>query len=240
MSKVEVKVNALVMSRNIETVELLCNFMQQFSMHAEVCCDLLSAVRRLCHSKFEGVVVDFEDGQQALELIDRLHSMTSHQGVMVCAIVNTADEAQVAFRAGAGFILQRPLSPQLVTRTMKAAYPFMVRERRRYFRSPLQTSVWVKSSAAEFTAVSVNISQQGMAITAPSALPVGERIELRVALPGGTEPMVMTAEVCWTDASKRSGVKFVEVSTWVEKQLQSWLGQRLEEVEAEACPAAHA
>src|ERR1700680_3515526 len=85
------------------------------------------------HSKFEAVVVDFKERAKALELLKTSRQMTSHKAAIVLAILNSNNEMPSAFRAGASFVLVKPLSPAVLMRTLRVSYPLMVNERRRSF-----------------------------------------------------------------------------------------------------------
>jgi hypothetical protein len=77
----------------------LCLFMGKMAMHVEVCSDFASATRKLCHSKFEALVVDFKEKAAALELLHKSRQMTSHVAAVVLAILNSNDEMPGGFRA---------------------------------------------------------------------------------------------------------------------------------------------
>ena len=137
---VMIGVRVLLVSGDIQTIDTLCEFMEKLAMHVEVCSDIASAAGKLCHSKFDGVIVDFHDRAEALELLKKQREMTSYKSAVAIALLKNSDEMPSAFRAGASFVLVRPLSPTVLMRTLKASYPLMVRERRRSFavrcRSP--------------------------------------------------------------------------------------------------------
>jgi len=223
-------VRVLLVSGDIQTIDTLFHFLEQMSIHLEVCSDIGAATRKLCHGKFEAMVVDFKDPADALELIKKARGMTSHKGAVVLAILNSNNEMPDAFRAGANFTLVRPLLAAILKRTLSAAYPLMVRERRRYYRYPLQIPVHLSSnSRAEFVAKSVNVSESGMALTSPVPLQVGERVNLKLTLPGTERTATIGGEVCWTDNEGRAGLLFVQVPATVVERLQSWIADRLEE-----------
>ena len=199
-------------------------------MHVEVCSDIASAAGKLCHTKFEGVIVDFHDRAAALELLKKQREMTSYKSAVVIALLNKSDEMPSAFRAGASFVLVRPLSPTVLMRTLKASYPLMVRERRRSFRCPIEIPIYISAgSRPEFMATSANISEGGIALTTPTGLPVGERVVLRLTLPGLQDTARIGAEVCWNDNAGRVGMEFAQVPRPVKEQLVAWLADRLGE-----------
>lgn len=224
-------VRVLLVSGDIQTIDTLCESMGKMAMHVEVCSDFVSATRKLCHSKFEAVVVDFKERAAALELLKTSRQMTSHKAAIVVAILNSNDEMPSAFRAGASFVLVKPLSPAVLMRTLRVSYPLMVSERRRSFRCPVQIPVYVTSgSQPEFIATSANISEVGIAVTNAPRLQVGDRVSLRLTLPFTPAPAAITAEVCWCNSAGASGMEFIQVSAQVKEQLRSWLAARLEEL----------
>jgi CheY-like chemotaxis protein len=210
--------------------------MEKESMQVEVCSDIASATRKLGESKFEAVVLDFlKERAEALDLLKKSREMTSHKAGVMLVVLNSSEEMPIAFRAGANFVLARPLSAVALTRTLRASYPLMVREKRRYFRCPLQTPTYISvASRAELTATSANISEGGMAITNAPALRIGERVVVRLTLPGTHTSIKLNAQVCWRDNAGRAGMEFVLASLPMKEQLASWLADRLPESQPEA------
>jgi DNA-binding response OmpR family regulator len=204
-----IAVRVLVVGQEIQTIDTLCHFMEKAAMYVEVCSDIGSATGQLCYSKFEGVAIDFKEKTEAEQLLARLHDTPSH-GAVVLAILDRNDDAQSAFRAGANFILERPFAPKILVPTLKASYSLMLRERRRYFRCPVQIPVYLTvGSYTGIQANSVNISEGGMALVTEVALQIGEQLQLTMTLPGTNSPARMKGEVCWTDNNGRVGIQFV-------------------------------
>jgi CheY-like chemotaxis protein len=231
-------VRVLLVSGDIQTIDTLCESMGKMAMHVEVCSDFASATRKLCHAKFEALVLDFKDRAEALELLKTSRQMTSHKGSVVLAILNSNDEMPSAFRAGASFVLVKPLSPTVLMRTLRVSYPLMVNERRRYFRCPVQIPVYVSiGSKPEFMATSVNISEVGIALANSPGLKVGDRVALRLSLPHTQAAAKIGAEVCWCKPAGFSGMQFVQVPSAVKEQLGSWLASRLNEYLSEEAAA---
>lgn len=225
-----VGVRVLLVSGDIQTIDTLCEFMGKMEMHVEICSDFASATRKLCHSKFEALVVDFRDRAEALELLKKSRQMTSHKAAVVLAILNCNEEMPSAFRAGASFVLVKPISSAVLMRTLKVSYPLMVNERRRSFRCPVQIPVYVTiGSQREFMATSANISEVGVALTDSPGLQVGDRVDLRLTLPHTQAAAKISAEVCWCNPAGSAGMEFVQVPGAVKEQLVSWLADRLEE-----------
>ena len=231
MSEQVVGVKVLLVSQDLQTIETLCHFMEQAGMYVEVCSDVASATRKLCHCKFEGVTIDFREKKQALELLTKLQKMTSHGNAVVLAILDKSGDVQSTFRSGANFVLERPFAARLLTATLKASYSLMLQERRRYFRYPIRIPVYLSTpgSQSEFVATSVDISERGMAIATAVPLHVGEGLQMRMDLPGTNHSTRVSAEVCWSDTKGYIGVQFIQPPQTVTELLQSWLFDRLQE-----------
>jgi DNA-binding response OmpR family regulator len=230
LSEHAIAVKVLLVSQDLPTIETLCRFMEQAGMYVEVSSDTTSASRKLWRSKFEGVIIDFKARTQALELLTKLHKMTSHGGAVVLAILDRNGDVPSTFRSGANFILERPFASKILVPTLRASYSLMLQERRRYFRFPVQIPVHLSStgSRSEFVAASINISERGMALATAVALQVGEKIQANMVLPGTNHPARVSGEVCWSDENGRVGIRF-QASPDVTELLRSWLSDRLEE-----------
>ena len=225
-------IRVLLVSAEKNTVEALSDIMEQMGTYVEVCPDRKSAVRLLCNNKYEGLIIDLVHGEDSLDLLRNLPDFTANKSAVSCAILNDLHQKASAFQAGANFVLERPLELKAASRTIRAAYPMMVRERRRYFRCPVETPTFVAVEPnREFQANSVNISEAGMAILSPVQLRVGQGIQMRLRIPGSSDFVSISGEVCWADdASGRAGVQFLEISKTVAEALAAWLLARLEEM----------
>ncbi len=225
-------IRVLLVSADRSTVEALSDIMEQMGIYVEVCPDRKAASRQLCNSKYEGLIIDLVEGDEGLELLRSLPDFTANKSAVSCAILNDLHLKASAFQAGANFVLERPLELKAASRTVRAAYPMMVRERRRYFRCPVETPTFVECDPhPEFQANSVNISEAGMAILSPVQLKVGQGLTMRVRIPGCADFVSISGEICWVDdASGRAGVQFMEISKTVAESLAAWLLARLEEM----------
>jgi CheY-like chemotaxis protein len=230
LSPTRIGVRVLLVSGDIQTIDTVCESMGKMAMHVDICSDFASATNKLCHSKFEALVVDFKDRTAALELLKKSREMTSHKAAVVLAILNSNEEMPSAFRAGASFVLVKPLAPTVLMRTLKISYPLMVNEKRRSFRCPVQIPVYVSiGSQPEVITTSLNISEIGIALANSPALQAGDRVVLRLTLPRTQVALKMTAEVCWRDPAGSTGMQFVQVPGPIRERLVSWLADRLDE-----------
>jgi response regulator RpfG family c-di-GMP phosphodiesterase len=226
----QVLTRALLVGGDNRAIEILSHCTQQMGIQIEICSDIPSATKKLSRNKFEAVIVDLASGPAGLELIAKLHGMNSHKRAVVFAICGGAEKRKSAFDAGATFVLEVTLSPAIVLRTFRAAYAMMATERRKYFRYPLETIVFVKiEGSSEFKARTIDLSEGGMALCPGQSLNSGDQIQMRLCLPTTTDHLTFAAQVCWTNSKGQAGVAFRGLPGPVRERLQNWLTARLEE-----------
>jgi ActR/RegA family two-component response regulator len=217
----------LLVSDDATTIEQLSEPIQRLALAVEQCCDVASALSRLQRAKFEAVIVDFRLGAQAGEVVAGTRNAASNEHAVVFTISDGQEEASDAFKAGSTFLLRRPLSASSIDQSLKAAYGLIVRERRRYFRCPVEVPLAILATGM-LTAYgqTVNISEGGMALTAAAPLKPGDQSRLHFTLPGDDFEFQLESTVCWA-REQRLGLQFL--SPHLTSRLQEWLSSRLEE-----------
>ena len=131
------------------------------------------------------MLVDCDDVQGALGVLESLRKSASNKNSVTFAIVNGATSTQQAFKMGANFVLQKPISMVNANRCLGAAINFMIRERRRYFRHPVELPATITFSEGDKLKARVtNISEGGMAIFFRGHLPKGGVSTVNFQLPG--------------------------------------------------------
>jgi Tfp pilus assembly protein PilZ len=228
MSDSGVMVRALLVTDDLRTINSLSYLMQRLAIHVEICSDMPSASGKLCRAKFEAVIIDFNQQKPALELLHRVRESTAHNGSILFALLPEGGENKSPTDLAVHFVIRRPISTTEASRTFKAAYSLLVRERRRCFRCSLEIPVMVqRASAFSATATTENISEGGMALSSVPQVRVGEKVKLSFHLPGTPKPLLTPAEVCWINGD-RMGLQFCHVPASVHESIQRWLGERLD------------
>jgi CheY-like chemotaxis protein len=225
------KVYALLLSGNPTIIRQLTESLQQLATSTLVCSDVPSALRVLDTRKFEAIVVDLELGEQTRAVLERVRLSPSNRTTVTFAITGSKEEMQMAFDAGSNFVLERPLSVASISRTLKAAYGLIMRERRRYFRCPVTIPAAMRGeNMGEVACQAVNISEGGMAISTPVPLKPGAHVGVEFTLPGAAAGFTAKSEICWYNEAGRAGLQFVGLSPQQQSGLQEWLSHRLEEM----------
>ncbi|MGA8539078.1 MAG: PilZ domain-containing protein, partial [Terriglobales bacterium] len=133
------------------------------------------------------------------------------------------------FTAGANFVLQKPVTLLHASRCFNAALNFMVRERRRYFRHPMDMPLCISlPHNQEMTATATNLSEGGMAIRIQGKLPPGTKAQFRFTLPSTNVSLELKGEVAWAKEAGHMGIRFIEVPQSSQYQLDKWLTDRMQ------------
>lgn len=219
------------MSRDAETVRVLRPALEKLSIEVEVCRGARSGNEIIHSEKFDAIIVDCDDLQGGLDVLRSLRKTQSNKGSAAFAILNGKTSTHEAFEMGANFVLQKPISALSAIRCFNAALNMMERERRRYFRYPVEMAVTlVFPQGEEVKALSTNLSEGGMAVRYRGKLPKGTISRVQFTLPGGNVALEPKGDIAWSDGSGRAGLRFTEMPGSVRERLEHWLSERLEQV----------
>lgn len=218
---------SLLISRDAALLGVLRPTLEKMSVSVEVCSGTQTGADLLGKRKFDAVIVDCDDLSGGVDLLKGLRGTQSNASSVAFAVLNGKTTTQEAFQIGANFVLQKPLTPLHASRCFNAAMSVMVRERRRYFRHPVEMPVRVGlAQDAEISAATTNLSEGGMAIRFTGKLAKDAECTLRFTLPGSHTSLELPGKIAWVGEG-HAGIKFVEVPQSSQYQLDQWLTERL-------------
>jgi DNA-binding response OmpR family regulator len=221
---------SLLLSQDPDLVRVIRPTLEELSIEVEVCPEARTGADVLVTDKFDAVIVDCDDLTGGLALLQGLRNTPSNKNSVAFAVLNgKRTTTQEAFGMGANFVLQKPISSLNAARCFHAALNFMLKERRRYFRQPVKMQVRLALDGKTFTATSTNISEGGIALMLPEALPKGATPQLKFLLPASDIHMDVVAEVAWNDVKGLAGLRFQHVPKSSQTELEHWLDARMEE-----------
>jgi len=127
------------------------------------------------------------------------------------------------------FVLPKPLSTEVFSRTVKAALGPIAADRRQSFRH--QAHIDVASCcllhggrARPLSAVTVvNLSLTGLCLQASEMLPQSAIVELAFALPSSQINVCLSGIVVWSQASGRAGIMLTSVHRDDQRRLEDWV-----------------
>jgi len=219
----------LLVSRDEIASRQVADAMQQLAVSVEVCVDISAAADRLSRRKFEGVVIDLALGGQGTVCLEHVRVSALNQTAIIFTLTSSSEETAHALKAGSSFVLQRPLTSESIGNTLKVAYGFIMRERRRYFRYPVVAPVVLnRKMAPPVFGQTVNVSELGMALRTLTPLAPGSEGTVQFTLPDPLLRITGESKVCWNNEKGEVGLSFHFLPFDCASQLQSWLAQKLE------------
>ena len=218
----------LAVTRDARSLETLQRAAEKLSITLEVCRGVNTGREVLVSEKYDGVIVDCDDLQGGLELLQQLRRTASNKTSVSFAMLNGATTTKKAFEVGANFVLQKPLLPLTTLRCFSAAFGQMTRERRRYFRVPVDMAVTLIFEDTEISATATNLSEGGMAIKFHGKLPADGMPTVQFTLPTTNNSLQTKADLAWADGSGHAGLRFMNLTQLSREHLERWLSTRME------------
>ncbi len=223
---------SLLLSRDPEVIRVVQPALEKLAIDVEVCRGVSSGHEILRTEKFDAIIVDCDDLKGALSVLEGLRKSASNKNSVTFAILNGSTTTQQAFQMGANFVLQKPISALNAMRCFSAAVNFMMRERRRYFRHPVEMSAKLSFGEGKDLKVSLtNLSDGGMATFFRGPLPKGGVSTVSFKLPGAATALEPKVQVAWMDDSGRAGLRFIDMPKESRAQLDAWLAEQCEKME---------
>lgn len=214
---------ALLCSSDPQVVSAIQRLLNSSGIGLEVCTTADVGMARLHQEKFDAVFVDCDDMPLGTELLKALRTTPSNAQAIAFALLNGGTDVQKAYKLGANFTLEKPLTVELTTRTLRAATGLIARERRRYFRQEVcaHVQLWVKG--AECSALMTNLSETGMLLSQVELKP-DTKVRFEFVLPW-TEIVVRGAGVVTWASAEFAGVR-IAVPRAMKRTLEDWVNDR--------------
>ena len=218
------EIHALLISPDVDMSVVFSRMFNEIGVATQSCEDESLAPGLLSTSKFEALVLDFDNVSSGVPIITKLRENSSSKDAIIFAVATEVSDRQSAFAHGANFAFERPFPLRMIRQALETAYALMLRDRRRYFRCPIQTPVEItRASGEKVRAVSINISGNGMAVNVPSILNVSERLILSFCVTEADLTLDGFGTVVWDDKHGKAGLSFECASLDSGKRLAAWL-----------------
>jgi ActR/RegA family two-component response regulator len=225
---------ALLLSRDQDVVRTMRRAFETVSIGVNVVTASEQAMEAVNKQKFDAVLVDIDDVHEGPNVIPKLRAGKSNQRSIVFAITNGLTSVKAAFEMGSNFVLDKPVSFERATRSLRAAHGLIMRERRRYFRVPVSLSAEISFANANNVAVQVsNISEGGLLLKMDRGAPVQGGVTVRLTLPRTTRALELRGEFVSANRGVNVGVKFHTIPPEVKAQLDAWLNKHIDEASSQ-------
>jgi CheY-like chemotaxis protein len=219
------KLNALLMCREHESLRMLVGALAELEIDEEVCVSEPEAMELLALGHYSALVVDF-DLPGAAQVARMARLAPAQRRPVVFALIDALTDVGSTFQAGANFVLYKPLVREQMLRPLRAGRAFMLPDRRRSARQKTEALVYLRfGDVCPVPAVVLEVSEDGLSVQASEPLPAAE-VPLRFILPGTAYMLEGSGEVTWADDNGRAGIFFSDLTPATRRQLKAWLAKR--------------
>ena len=228
---------SLVLCSDDKIVRVLRRVLGDLDIEMEICPGSDSVLRKLTRQRYEAIIVDCgADG--ASQVLKSARSAPCNKQAVAVAIVEPEIGLKTAFGLGAHFVLYKPVSSERAKSSFRAARALMKSERRRNARVVVQIPVNLHSNdhGTSMTAMTVDVSEGGMAVSIPKQYRPSGRWQISFTLPGSAHHLDLAAEFAWEGSRAQAGLRFKQLSAETTRQLRDWLAQHSPEVEQDDPP----
>ncbi|HTR65496.1 MAG TPA: PilZ domain-containing protein [Terriglobales bacterium] len=218
--------NALLMCRDRQALRPLAAALQELGVEQKVCESSAEAMELLVHAQYSSLVLDFDlPGAVQVGKLARMATPEQRRPVLF-ALVGPSTPIGDTAQAGSNVVLYKPLDLEQVKCSLRAGKEFMRADRRHAPRQRIETLVYLQFGVVAMPALVLDLSEQGLALQAPEALPPVRQVPLRFVLPGTNHMVEAMGEMIWSDDSGRAGLFFSQLKPTSRKCLKNWLIKR--------------
>jgi CheY-like chemotaxis protein len=219
----------LLLSEDEEAVQVLTRLLRDLDIDVDRYTDLHLAAQQLLEQKFDAIVVDGDNEEDAALMLHTVAALPSGQRGLLVVLARTQMEVRLRFLVGAHIALYKPISVERVGLGLRAVRNLISRERRRgSVRIPVNIPASLGRVGATGTpVVIVDLSETGAAVHCDQHIPSSGLFTLHCLLPDTTTPVMFMTEVVWQDAQDRSGIRFINLASGSRQILTQWLKARL-------------
>ncbi len=221
---------ALLLCNDDQALDVIDRTFEEYSVSTYICMGGASAQTSASQKKFDLLMLDFDE-PEAVQLVDfRAVDLWGYPSVVIAIASNPAAVKQQALGKRVHFVLQKPFTPELLDRTLKAGYSLIVNEKRAALRHavhiPAEASFLENNSKNPLENACVqNISLNGICLQTDTIVSRDTTVFVDFVLPESQHTTSVIGKIMWTD-NNRVGVQFRFVPPLEQERLRGWLSTR--------------
>ena len=212
----------LIVSHDAAIFRVMDRLLRQLSISTNVCLSGSKALIHLAEHRIDLLVLDC-DAPDWSDVIEEVWKSKISKKPTVVAI--TRSEARVP---GAHVVIKKPLTVEVGTQSLKAAYHRMLHDYRRNARHALMMPVVATDDRQRSLSVMItDIGDGGVGISTRDEIEVGQVLTFRLKLPRVHREILVEARVLWAREYGRAGCEFASIPPVDATVLDEWLKSRI-------------
>jgi hypothetical protein len=215
---------ALLVTGDTEVVCIFSQLFGEMEVETQRCTSEADAIERLLSEKYEAVILDLDGMPESARIIEMGHRTCPKDHAVVFALATGIRAKEAAAALSNPVVIERPFAPSEIRNLIRTRYGRMLRDRLDYFRLPVEIPISIRSVSGDLTqCMMINLSQNGMAVSAPCSFEVGGKLNIVFAIPNGNVFVSAEGTVIWDDKHGKAGITFRCTSSSVQERLFEWL-----------------
>jgi ActR/RegA family two-component response regulator len=220
---------ALLLTRDQEVLRVIRRVLETVCIDLETVTSTEAAREIIARRKFDALMIDCDDVESGCNVIREVRKGKSNSKSIIFAVTNRVTTTKDAFAMGAHFALEKPISIDRTTRSLRAAHGLILRERKRYHRHQISATAHLTYGSVRDVPIPLkNISEGGLSLGMSRTADMQGAVHMRLELPGLNRVLEAKGEFVWTNETGHVGVRFTSLPTQAKSELESWLARQLE------------
>ena len=226
---------ALLVSSDDRTVRVLRRVLGDLEIDVEHCASGESALRRITRQRYEAIIVDGANAEEAGRVLLGAKSAPVNKRALSIVLVEAEVGLKGGFALGAHFVLHKPFAVERAKASFRAVRALMKRERRMQMRLVVQIPVACYADS-RYKAKTLDLCEGGMAIQFIGRVPKENTLRFSLDLPGVEQSLEIEGELAWGGSGDVAGVRFKDATDDQRKILRKWLDKQLPDPEEDDPP----
>jgi CheY-like chemotaxis protein len=226
---------ALLVSSDDRTVRVLRRVLGDLEIDVEHCASGESALRRITRQRYEAIIVDGANAEEAGRVLLGAKSAPVNKRALSIVLVEAEVGLKGGFALGAHFVLHKPFAVERAKASFRAVRALMKRERRMQMRLVVQIPVACYADS-RYKAKTMDLCEGGMAIQFIGRVPKENTLRFSLDLPGVDQSLEIEGELAWGGSGDVAGVRFKDPTDDQRKILRKWLDKQLPDPEEDDPP----
>jgi len=226
---------ALLVSSDDRTVRVLRRVLGDLEIDVEHCASGESALRRITRQRYEAIIVDGANAEEAGRVLLGAKSAPVNKRALSIVLVEAEVGLKGGFALGAHFVLHKPFAVERAKASFRAVRALMKRERRMQMRLVVQIPVACYADS-RYKAKTMDLCEGGMAIQFIGRVPKENTLRFSLDLPGVDQSLEIEGELAWGGSGDVAGVRFKDATDDQRKILRKWLDKQLPDPEEDDPP----
>jgi len=218
---------AFLVTRDPQVVRTIAFTLDSLDIDVQACSSVEESLHIINRHRYDLVLVDCADLAGPLDVLQAIRSSKANRNSIVFALMSGQTTVQQAFKMGANFALDKPVSAEQLTRSLRAAQGLIKLDRHGHWRNlhGARGAILV-DTAVELPVTITSISESGVSIECARQLDEGGAARLRILLPGSKKPLDLKGEIIWTTIEGRAGIRFQVLPLESKQELETWIAKR--------------